>query len=99
MNSASLVEEKRRLVYIRGRWVKLDPQFIRQIQDLMKQAEKEGLHVRDLLEQELVEHHATEDELDNPKAFAKIQIELNRQWKQMVKQLSEVKEIPLEPVP
>ncbi|WP_413305641.1 DEAD/DEAH box helicase [Bacillus sp. 1P10SD] len=94
-----LVEEKRRLVYIRGRWVKLDPQFIRQIQDLMKRAEKEGLHVRDLLEQELVDSEATEDELENPKAFAKIQIELNRQWKQMVKQLSEVHEIPLADVP
>ncbi|MBT2657912.1 DEAD/DEAH box helicase [Bacillus sp. ISL-18] len=94
-----LVEEKRRLVFIRGRWVKLDPQFIRQIQDLMKRAEKEGLHVRDLLEQELVESTDTEEELENPKAFAKIQIELNRQWKQMVKMLSEVYEIPLETVP
>ncbi|MEH7121014.1 DEAD/DEAH box helicase [Neobacillus vireti] len=94
-----LVEEKRRLVFIRGRWVKLDPQFIRQIQDLMKRAEKEGLHVRDLLEQELVDSGASEEELENPKAFAKIQIELNRQWKQMVKMLSEVHEIPLETVP
>lgn len=94
-----LVEEKRRLVYIRGRWVKLDPQFIRQIQDLMKRAEKEGLHVRDLLEQELINSEASEDELENPKAFAKIQIELNRQWKQMVKQLSEIHEIPLTDVP
>ncbi|WP_040207113.1 DEAD/DEAH box helicase [Neobacillus jeddahensis] len=94
-----LVEEKRRLVYIRGRWVKLDPQFIRQIQDLMKRAEKEGLHVRDLLEQELGDEATPEDELENPKAFAKIQIELNRQWKQMVKQLSEVQNIPLEGVP
>ena len=94
-----LVEEKRRLVYVRGRWVKLDPQFIRQIQDLMKRAEKEGLHVRDLLEQELVDPEATEEDLENPKAFAKIQIELNRQWRQMVKQLSETNEIPLEAVP
>ncbi|WP_342433512.1 DEAD/DEAH box helicase [Neobacillus sp. FSL H8-0543] len=94
-----LVEEKRRLVFIRGRWVKLDPQFIRQIQDMMKRAEKEGLHVRDLLEQELIEEPASEDELENPKAFAKIQIELNRQWKQMIKQLSEVHEIPLADVP
>jgi SNF2 family DNA or RNA helicase len=95
-----LVEEKRRLVYVRGRWVKLDPQFIRQIQDLMKRAEKEGLHIRDLLEQELVESSdEAEDELENPKAFAKIQIELNQQWRKMVKQLSEVHEIPLADVP
>jgi len=94
-----LVEEKRRLVYIRGRWVKLDPQFIRQIQDLMKRAEKEGLHVRDLLEQELGEENESEEELENPKAFAKIQIELNQQWKKMIKQLSEIQDIPLAEVP
>jgi SNF2 family DNA or RNA helicase len=95
-----LVEEKRRLVFIRGRWVKLDPQFIRQIQDLMKQAEKEGLHIRDLLEQELVDSDAvSDDELENPKAFARIQIELNQQMKRMVKQLGEIKEIPLVLVP
>jgi SNF2 family DNA or RNA helicase len=94
-----LVEEKRRLVYIRGRWVKLDPQFIRQIQDLMKRAEKEGLHVRDLLEQELVAAGEGEEDAENPKAFAKIQIELNRQWKQMMKQLSETNEVPLVDVP
>ncbi|NRD77141.1 DEAD/DEAH box helicase [Bacillus sp. BRMEA1] len=95
-----LVEEKRRLVYVRGRWVKLDPQFIRQIQDLMKRAEKEGLHVRDLLEQELFDSSdAAEDELENTKAFAKIQIELNQQWRKMVKQLSEVHEIPLSDLP
>ncbi|MEH7111473.1 DEAD/DEAH box helicase [Neobacillus niacini] len=96
---SQLVEEKRRLVFIRGRWVKLDPGFIRQIQDLMKRAEKEGLHVRDLLEQELIETPPTEDELENPKAFARIQIELNSQWKKMIKQLSEANEIPLETVP
>ncbi|OXT16071.1 ATP-dependent helicase [Bacillus sp. OG2] len=94
-----LVEEKRRLVYIRGRWIKLDHGFIRQIQDLMKKAEKEGLHVRDLIEQELSGEDDSEDELDNPKAFARIQIELNRQWKQMVKQLREVNNIPLADAP
>ncbi|KOP72107.1 DEAD/DEAH box helicase [Cytobacillus solani] len=96
----SMVEEKRRLVYIRGRWIKLDPNFVRQIQDLMKKAEKEGLHVRDLIEQELLQDEEAEtDELENPQAFAKIQIELNRQWKQMVKQLRDIKDIPLEEAP
>ncbi|OCA82441.1 ATP-dependent helicase [Bacillus sp. FJAT-27225] len=94
----SMVEEKRRLVYVRGRWVKLDPAFIRQIQEIMKKAEKEGLHVRDLLEQELTPEQEG-DELENPRTFAKIQIELNRQWKQMLKQLNELKEIPLADVP
>lgn len=95
-----LVEEKRRLVFIRGRWIKLDPSFIRQIQDLMKKAEKEGLHVRDLIEQELFQtEEQQEDDLDNPKSFAKIQIELNKQWRTMIHQLREVKNLPLEKVP
>lgn len=95
-----MVEEKRRLVFVRGRWIKLDPSFIRQIQDLMKKAEQEGLHVRDLIEQELNQQDdGAVDELDNPKAFAKIQIELNRQWRTMIHQLKEVKNLPLEQVP
>ncbi len=94
-----LVEEKRRLVYIRGRWIKLDPGFVRQIQDLMKRAEKEGLHVRDLIEQELMNANTDEALTEDERAFARVQIELNRQWKQMVKQLRDVKTIPLEPVP
>ncbi|MCQ6274651.1 DEAD/DEAH box helicase [Bacillus sp. V3B] len=97
---SQLVEEKRRLVYIRGRWVKLDPQFIQHIQALMKKAEEEGLQVRDILEQELFAAEETgNDDLENPKAFAKIQIELNRNWKQMVKGLRDLKQLPLETVP
>lgn len=46
----------------------------------MKKAEKEGPHVRDLIEQELMaDGNTQEDDLDNPKTFARIQIELNRQ--------------------
>ncbi|WP_394238515.1 DEAD/DEAH box helicase [Niallia oryzisoli] len=97
---SQLVEEKRRLVYIRGRWIKLDPAFIHQIQELMKKAEKEGLHVRDIIEQELFAADGLdEDELENPKAFAKIQIELNRNWRQMVKGLRDLQQLPLENVP
>ena len=63
-----LVEEKRKLVYIRGRWIKLDPNFIHQIQELMKKAEKEGLHVRDIIEQELfAAENAEANDLDDPK--------------------------------
>ncbi|WP_445506288.1 DEAD/DEAH box helicase [Niallia sp. 03190] len=95
-----MVEEKRRLVYIRGRWIKLDPSFIRQIQDLMKKAEQEGLHVRDLIEQELMStEEQQEEDLENPKTFAKIQIELNKQWRTMIQQLKEIKNLPLEKVP
>jgi SNF2 family DNA or RNA helicase len=97
---SQLVEEKRRLVFIRGRWIKLDPAFIHQIQDLMKKADAEGLSVRDVIEQELFAADGVEeDELENPKAFAKIEIELNRNWKKMVKGLRDLKELPLESAP
>ena len=63
----------------------------------MKKADEEGLSVRDVIEQELFAADDVEiDDLDNPKAFAKIQIELNRNWKQMVKGLRDLKELPLE---
>jgi len=94
-----LVEENRRLVKIRGRWIKLDHGFIHQIQDLMKRAEKEGLHVRDLIEQELLSDGSEKSASEDDKAFARVQIELNRQWKQMIKQLRDVNSIPIEPVP
>jgi len=95
-----LVEEKRKLVYIRGRWIKLDPAFIHQIQELMKKAEKEGLHVRDIIEQELFgEENGEVEDLDDPRTFGKIQIELNRNWKQMIKGLRDLKQLPLEEVP
>lgn len=94
-----LVEEKRRLVKIRGRWIKLDHRFIHQIQDLMKRAEKEGLHVRDLIEQELLVDGSEREASEDDKAFARVQIELNRQWKQMIKQLRDIHSIPIAPVP
>ena len=95
-----LVEEKRKLVYIRGRWIKLDPAFIHQIQELMKKAEQEGLTVRDVIEQELFKEEDAEiDDLDDPRTFGKIQIELNRNWKSMIKGLRDLKQLPLEDVP
>ncbi|WP_338471004.1 DEAD/DEAH box helicase [Niallia sp. XMNu-256] len=96
----SLVEEKRKLVYIRGRWIKLDPSFIHQIQELMKRAEKEGIHVRDIIEQELLgDENGEVEDLDDPLAMGKIQIELNRNWRQMVKGLRDFNKLPLEEVP
>ncbi len=83
-----------------GRWIKLDPTFIHQIQELLKKAEKEGLHVRDIIEQELFAANNPEtDDLDDPKVFGKIQIELNRNLKGMVKVLRNLKQLPLSEAP
>lgn len=97
----ALVEEKRRLVYIRGRWIKLDPGFVQQIQELMKKAEKEGLHIRDVIEQELLKA-GEDDEVESAsdeQEIVRVQIELNRHWQKMLGQLRDLKSIPETPMP
>lgn len=101
-----LVEEKRRLVFINGRWIKLDPEFVQQIQVFMKKAEKEGLHIRDVIEQEMLradeeaaEWEADADEDAEEQELLRVQFELNRHWQQFITQLRDLKAIPSAPVP
>ncbi|MBS4200671.1 DEAD/DEAH box helicase [Bacillus sp. FJAT-49732] len=96
----SLVQEQRRLVKIRGRWVKLDPKMIAHIQKLMAQAKKEGLRVQDIFTLGEEDEDATTniDEFD-PRAFAQIKIELNQSLKKMLRQLNTISEIPIINVP
>lgn len=97
-----LVDNQRRLIKINGQWVKLDPKMIRQLQDLMKRAKKEGLRLQDIMEQELVSREEIEtEELEdfNPRAFANIQIELNRSLKKLFHELKDTSNIPTIPVP
>ncbi|RFB17344.1 DEAD/DEAH box helicase [Bacillus sp. HNG] len=97
----SLVNEQRRLINIRGKWIKLDPAFIKQVQSILERANKEGLHVRDVLEQELLSltEQAEREEQEAASAFAGVQIELNRHLSQMITQLTDIKEIPQASIP
>lgn len=97
----SLVNEQRRLINIRGKWIKLDPAFIKQVQSILERANKEGLHVRDVLEQELlsISEKAEREEQEAARAFAGVQIELNRHLSQMITQLTDIKEIPQADIP
>jgi SNF2 family DNA or RNA helicase len=98
-----LVDEQRRLVKIRGQWMKLDPAMVRRMQALMSQAKEEGLSLRDLLEQELTppteEEQDGSDEDQDPFSYIKIQIELNRSLKKFIHQLTNLSEIPMKPTP
>ncbi|WP_409303126.1 DEAD/DEAH box helicase [Peribacillus sp. SCS-155] len=94
-----LVEEKRRLVYIRGQWVKLDESFIKQIQELMETANQKGLHLNDLLQQEFISDAVDEDEDSEEGDMLKIQFELNQDLKKLVSRLRETKNIPVLPTP
>ncbi|MEH7235281.1 DEAD/DEAH box helicase [Bacillus sp. JJ1562] len=97
----SLVNEQRRLINIRGKWIKLDPAFIKQVQSILARANKEGLHVRDVLEQELLSlsEKAEREEQEAASAFAGVQIELNRHLSHMITQLTDIKEIPQAAIP
>lgn len=95
-----LVNENRKLVQFRGQWIKLDPKLIEQMKKVLQRAEKEGLQVIDILEQELLERKAEGPESDDElRAFANIQIELNSQMKAIVQQMKEISEIPAVVVP
>ncbi len=97
----SLVNEQRRLINIRGKWIKLDPAFIKQVQSILERANKEGLHIRDVLEQELLSlsEKAEHEEQEAARAFAGVQIELNRHLSHMITQLTDIKEIPQAAIP
>ncbi|WP_421382013.1 DEAD/DEAH box helicase [Bacillus salacetis] len=99
----NLVDDQRRLVKIRGQWMKLDPAMIRRIQELMIKAKQEGISIQDMLEQQLVprdedDELAGEDDYD-PYEFAKIQIDLNRSMKKMIDTLNNTAEVPIVPTP
>ena len=93
----TLVENKRRLIYVNGQWVKLDPSLIRHIQKIMKTAEKNGISVSDVLFQELSEEEIAEDE--DLQELMKIQFVLNQDLKKMIASLREIKEIPMKETP
>ncbi|MGD7024342.1 DEAD/DEAH box helicase [Rossellomorea vietnamensis] len=99
----NLVNDQRRLIKIRGQWMKLDPAMIRRIQDLMSKAKAEGISIQDMLEQQLVprdeeEELLQEDDYD-PYEFAKIQIDLNRSMKKMIDTLNNSAEVPIVSTP
>lgn len=89
-----LVSEKRHLIYINGQWIKLDTDLIRHIQKIMKTAEKNGISIRDVLQQELTSPEEIDAEEDMQE-FMKIQFELNTEMKKMFTSLRELKSIPM----
>ncbi|WP_167357203.1 DEAD/DEAH box helicase [Paenibacillus pectinilyticus] len=92
--------DKKRLIYMRGKWVQLDPAYLEQIKDAMKQVEKKkGLSFRDVLELHLLEsdeENASDEEVGDAKQDSlKIRVELNSNLRGLMKQLNQTKSIPL----
>ncbi|MCM3163777.1 DEAD/DEAH box helicase [Metabacillus litoralis] len=96
-----LVSQQRRLVNFRGQWIKLDPAFIKQVQAILKKADRDGLHLSDILHQELNAKDLDEDHDDvvDARAFANIQIELNQQMRGLLRKLTDTEELPSHTIP
>lgn len=88
----SIVEENRRLVNVRGKWIALDPAHIESLRRLMDKVRKNGLNFLDVLEHELIGQGDGGGDLD-------FEVEVNPKLAKTIESLLDVKSIPSTPVP
>lgn len=99
-----LIEEKRKLVRFRGRWIQLDPRQLAQIEQAIKKVKKKkGLSLRDVLELHLLGLAEAEQgdqaggdprfDEDSPERLA-MEVELNGHLLRLIDQLKEQSSIP-----
>ncbi|MGM9986040.1 MAG: DEAD/DEAH box helicase [Bacillaceae bacterium] len=93
-----LVEDNRRLINIQGQWMKLDTAFIKHVKSLMEKANKEGLHIKEVLQQALLKDDHKVIEEDNS-IFDHIQIEMNEYVQDLTRRLSSIDEVTKVDVP
>ena len=90
-----LVAKKRRLVQIQGKWIQLDPSFIKKIQQYLRK--RKGISLGEILHMRLsapVADPASEQEADAAEALH-VEVELSGQLAQMVEQLNRLDQIPI----
>lgn len=90
-----IVEKKRRLIQVRGKWIQLDPTFIKKIQQIIRK--KEGLSLGEILHLSLFDPDtllSAKQEASTAEAL-RIEVELGGQLAQMVEQLHNLSRIPL----
>ncbi|TDF92203.1 DEAD/DEAH box helicase [Paenibacillus piri] len=91
----TLLEEKRKLVQIRGQWIQLDPEQLRQLEQVMQQVQKkQGLSFRDVLELHLLGSQEGEEEYGFERSL-QMEVELNEHLQEMVALLNHVQRPPL----
>ncbi|WP_110112581.1 DEAD/DEAH box helicase [Bacillus sp. CGMCC 1.16541] len=95
-----LVEQKRRLLYVDGQWIKLDPHFIKRAQSLLREATKRGIHVRDVLSTELnrSSHEMIQSE-DDTASRSSVSIDLSQSFKEFIQHLNRKKPLATHGVP
>ncbi|MBY6037846.1 DEAD/DEAH box helicase [Fictibacillus nanhaiensis] len=95
-----LVDGSRRLVKRNGQWYRVDPEWMKQVRHLIKNVDRTGIQLKDVLEQHLlnIETNPAEEELDGLEVESPM---LDLEWDEPLNlwmdQLSEIKTIPVEP--
>ncbi|MFD3446586.1 DEAD/DEAH box helicase [Microbacteriaceae bacterium 4G12] len=89
-----LVEQNRRLININGQWIKLDPEFIERVKKLMDKADRYGLEMKDLLQQELLRSSEEQEPMEDDNPFSSIEIELDDYYDSLLMKLMEIGQIP-----
>jgi hypothetical protein len=90
-----IVEKKRRLIQVRGKWIQIDPSFIKKIQQIIRK--KEGLSLGEILHLSLLTPDASlsaKQEAGAEEAL-QIEVELGGQLAQMVEQLHNLSRVPV----
>ncbi|RNB90274.1 DEAD/DEAH box helicase [Brevibacillus fluminis] len=93
-----LLAQKKRLAYIRGRWVQVDQELLRRVQQVISKAEKKnGLTFRDVLEMHLLGTLPDElggQEVEDLSSILQVSVELNQHLSQMIEQLTTHEHMP-----
>jgi len=90
-----IVEKKRRLIRVRGKWIQLDPSFLKKIQQFIRK--KDGVSLGEILHLSLLDQDAplsAKQEAGAADAL-RIEVELGGQLAQMVEQLHNLSRIPV----
>ncbi|NOV00281.1 DEAD/DEAH box helicase [Paenibacillus planticolens] len=94
-----IAEQKKRLIYIRGKWIQLDPADLELLKAAMRGRDRrKGLSFREVLEQNL--EHPVTPPLSDGKAEGefRVNIELNSSLRTLLRKLNQRKLIPLAPI-
>ncbi|WP_201317964.1 DEAD/DEAH box helicase [Paenibacillus sp. EPM92] len=98
---ARLTAEKKRLLYIRGRWIQLDPAFVAAVRQAMKRVGKQGLSFREVLELHLLgagrgDNGTVDAEQQEAETTElRIEVELNSHMAELIGRLQHMSRIPI----
>ncbi len=93
-----ILEQKQRLLKIRGQWVQLTPELVSQLQKTLKKTKgNHALTLREVIRMHLMgaEEHEMNWSEDRDTPSLQVEVELNRHLLQFITQLQETKSIPI----